>query len=141
MRKQPRGQRLPCGLAVGADRFGGAPEPFVQAWLVISFGACPACEFRQLPPLRLHNAVADEALLHALKLLGAVCMPQVYSSQHSPVLAPQHGCHAQHPSAQLAFRDAHLQQNRGSHNGQIPLQEPTKMSCSGRVSQQCRVCS
>ena len=76
---------------------------------MVSLGACPAGQLGELPALGLNDAVADEALLHAVELLCAVRMPQVYSSKNSPVLAPEQRCHAQHPPPQLALGNAHLQ--------------------------------
>jgi len=75
-------------------------------------GARLAPQLRQVAAHILDHSVADQALLHAVKLAGAVLLPQHNGLGEGAVLAAQQGCNAQHPLPQPPLRHPHLHFSR-----------------------------
>lgn len=83
-------------------------EPLEDARVVELVAACSALELWQARVRGADDAVADGALLHSIKLLLNVLVPQVDSVIYGPVLVAQEGPHAQQPFSQDVLTKAKL---------------------------------
>ena len=77
---------LEGSLAQRASRFVGRREPLVEAGTVELMLAGLARQPRKAVVARVENAVADWALLHALKLLVEIALPRADRLCYSTVL-------------------------------------------------------
>eukprot|EP00891_Asterochloris_glomerata_P008816 jgi/Astpho2/8816/Aster-x1543 len=71
-----------------------------------------ALQLGQLAVAGSHDGVADETLLHPLKLLDHIALPEGDGLGYAAILIAQEASHREQPLAQAPLGDANLQQGR-----------------------------